>query len=242
VVVLHDVTELRRLERIRRDFVVNVSHELKTPLTAIRGFIETLMDDPDIDMDTRSRFLARVNDQTLRLSTLVSDLLVLSRVEAEAGGIERRPVRLRQMLGECANRLTAGRLGDSLAFEQEMPDEPVIVLGDEEGLRQVVDNLLDNAIKYTPKGGNVTLRLSVEEGSAVLEVEDTGIGIEAQPIDRIFERFYRVDKASSRELGGTGLGLAIVKHIVGSHNGRLAVTSEPGQGSTFRVTLPLHEG
>jgi two-component system phosphate regulon sensor histidine kinase PhoR len=240
VVVLHDVTELRRLERVRRDFVVNVSHELKTPLTAIRGFVETMMDDPEIDPETRAHFLSRTNEQTLRLTTLVSDLLVLSRVESEDDAIERRPVDLRRTLSECAHRHMPGTGGRNLSLEAVLPESPVMVFGDEESLRQVVDNLLDNALKYTPEGGRVELRLTVEDGLATIEVEDTGIGIDAGHLDRIFERFYRVDKARSRELGGTGLGLSIVKHIVGSHGGRVSVRSDPGRGSTFRVALPIH--
>jgi two-component system phosphate regulon sensor histidine kinase PhoR len=241
VLVLHDVTELRRLEEVRQEFVANVSHELKTPLTAIRGFVETLIDDGDVDEATRSRFLSRVKDQTLRISALVSDLLVLSRVESEEEALERGPVDLRSPVKDCSRRFAAHASDRNLRFETEIPEEAVIVLGDEEGLRQAVDNLLDNAFKYTPEGGSVRLGLHVEEQNAVIEVEDTGIGIETQHIGRIFERFYRVDKARSRELGGTGLGLAIVKHIVAAHNGEVTVRSVPSEGSRFSVVIPLHD-
>jgi two-component system phosphate regulon sensor histidine kinase PhoR len=241
VIVLHDVTELRRLEIVRRDFVVNVSHELKTPLTAIRGFVETLIDDPEIDAETRERFLRRVKDQVLRLSTLVSDLLVLSRVESEEEALERRPVDIRGPVRESARRFSPDATGRDMDFVTDLPDLPVVVLGDEEALRQVVDNLLDNAFKYTPDEGIVRVRVAVEGTDAVIEVGDTGIGIEPKDIDRIFERFYRVDKARSRELGGTGLGLSIVKHIANALGGRVSVKSAGGRGSTFRVTIPRYE-
>ena len=239
VLVLHDVTELRRLETVRRDFVANVSHELKTPLTAIRGFVETLLDDDTVDAATRTRFLERVRAQVQRLSALVADLLVLSRVEAESGALERRPIDFRAPLAESVRRVRADRAAGRVTFSASLPEQGVHVLGDEEALRQVADNLLDNALKYTPDEGRVDLRMKAEGGYAVLEVEDTGIGIEAKDIGRIFERFYRVDKARSRELGGTGLGLSIVKHIVEAHSGKVSVTSAPGRGSTFRVEIPL---
>jgi len=241
VMVLHDVTELRRLELIRRDFVLNVSHELKTPLTAIRGFVETLIDDPDTDPDTRQDFLQRANEHVLRLATLVTDLLVLSRVESEEEALERGPVDLRRILRECSDRLSPGSRGRDVELDLVMPESSVTILGDEESLSQVVDNLLDNALKYTPDGGRIELRLLRSGPSAVVEVEDTGIGIEGKHLDRIFERFYRVDKARSRELGGTGLGLSIVKHITSAHGGGVSVVSKPGRGSTFRVSLPVHE-
>jgi two-component system phosphate regulon sensor histidine kinase PhoR len=241
VLVLHDVSELRRLELIRRDFVVNVSHELKTPLTAIRGFVETMLDDEEIDPETRRNFLSRVNDQVLRLSALVTDLLVLSRVESEEEALDRRPVDIRRTLRDAAGRLSPESRGRDVEFQVVLPKDSVTILGDEESLRQVVDNLLDNALKYTPDGGGIELRLLQAEGEVVIEVEDTGIGIEGRHLDRIFERFYRVDKARSRELGGTGLGLSIVKHITNAHGGRVSVRSEAGRGSTFRVSLPAHE-
>ena len=240
VLVLHDVTRLRRLETVRREFVSNVSHELKTPLTAIRGFVETLLDDGEIDEETRVRFLTRMKNQSVRLSTLVTDLLVLSRVESKSGAPDRRPLDLRDPLEDSAGRVSADATGRTIDFVSELP-EPVRVQGDEEELRQVVDNLLDNAFKHTPDGGSVRLRLEEDGENAVIEVTDTGIGIEPAHLTRIFERFYRVDKARSREMGGTGLGLSIVKNIVEAHGGRVSVESVPGEGSTFRVTLPLHD-
>jgi two-component system phosphate regulon sensor histidine kinase PhoR len=238
VVVLHDLTELRRLEEIRRDFVANVSHELKTPITAIRGLVETVRDDPQMDAATRTRFLAKVADQSTRLSSLVGDLLTLSRVESQDSGLERGPVDLRAPAADSLRRLAPLGRDKGLAIAAEVPETAATVAGDAEALREVVDNLLDNAIKYTPAGGRVWVRIRREGPDAVLEVQDTGIGIEPRDQERVFERFYRVDKARSRELGGTGLGLSIVKHIVLAHGGTVSVESTPGRGSTFRVRLP----
>jgi two-component system phosphate regulon sensor histidine kinase PhoR len=242
VLVLHDVSRLRRLETVRRDFVANVSHELKTPLTAIRGYAETMIEaaEGEIDEETGRRFLTRIHEQTLRLSTLVTDLLTLSRVESGEGAVERVPLDLRAPLGDSVARFSSDCLERGLTFTSVMPAEPAEVRGDSEALRQAVDNLLDNAMKYTPVGGTIGLRCVLRGDRVVVEVEDTGIGIEPEHLDRIFERFYRVDKARSRELGGTGLGLSIVKHIVESHGGEVSVESRPGAGSTFRITLPLH--
>ncbi|MCK6473927.1 MAG: cell wall metabolism sensor histidine kinase WalK [Planctomycetes bacterium] len=238
VAVLHDVTELRRLEDVRRDFVANVSHELKTPLTAIRGLVETLIDDPQMPGETRERFLAKVNDQTRRLSAIVTDLLTLSRVESRPDALERVALDLCEPVRASLRALQPSCEAKRIAAVAELPDVAVRVQGDPEALRQVFDNLLDNAIKYTPEGGRVAVRLSAANGHAWVEVQDSGIGIEPEHRDRIFERFYRVDKARSRELGGTGLGLSIVKHLVLAHGGQVSVVSELGKGSTFRVELP----
>jgi len=238
VIVLHDVTELRRLEQVRRDFVANVSHELKTPLTAIRGLVETLLDDPAMTAETHDRFLGKVRDQMTRLSNLVTDLLTLSRVESEEGPVEREPLDLRDPVRESARALGLAGEAKGLKLETRLPEAPVAVLGDREAIRQIVDNLLDNAIKYTPSGGRVWLRIRLDSDSVVIEVEDTGCGIEPQHQDRIFERFYRVDKARSRELGGTGLGLSIVKHFTLALGGQVSLESAPEKGSTFRIRLP----
>ena len=239
VAVLQDVTRLRRLEAVRRDFVANVSHELKTPLTAIRGLVETLLDDPEMSQETRVRFLAKVRNQTQRLAALVTDLLTLSRVESGREALEKAPVDLRGPVRESVHSLMQEALARRLDVQMALPAQPLVVLGDAEALRQVMDNLIGNAIKYTPEGGRVWVRLDEDAGSARIEVQDTGIGIEPRDQERIFERFYRVDKARSRELGGTGLGLSIVKHITLAHRGEVAVESTPGQGSTFRVRIPL---
>jgi two-component system phosphate regulon sensor histidine kinase PhoR len=239
VIILHDVTKLRQLEAIRQDFVANVSHELKTPVTAIRAVAETLHEDDGMDPETRKRFLSRILSQTARLSTLVTDLLTLARVEAEGEVLERRPLDLRTHVREAARRAQGAAAEKGLILELDLPSEAVIVLGEDEALREIIDNLADNAVKYTPEGGRITLRAALQAGMALLEVRDTGPGIEKQHQERIFERFYRVDKARSRELGGTGLGLSIVKHCAAALGGQVSVESEPGKGSAFRVKLPL---
>lgn len=238
VLVMHDVTELRRLENVRRDFVANVSHELKTPLTAIRGMVETMVDDPEMPKETQLRFLDRVRDQALRLSALVTDLLSLARIEANEGRGERTLLDLRPRMREGVARFGEVATRKQLGLSLELPDEACTVLADEESVRQILDNLLDNACKYTPEGGRVCARILRLPGELRLEVQDTGIGIEPADQARVFERFYRVDKARSRDLGGTGLGLSIVKHLASSLGGSVSIESAPGRGSTFRVHFP----
>ena len=238
LLVLEDVTQLRHLETMRRDFVGNVSHELKTPVTVIRGMVETMIDDPDMPAETRDRFLAKVLTQAERMGDLVTDLLSLAHIEAAKSLADRTPLDLRTgtLRAVCVHQPLAD--GRGVTIRQILPPEPVFTLGDEELLVQAVGNLLSNAIKYSPDGGSVEVRLTVEDSRAVIAVEDRGPGIEARHQERLFERFYRVDKARSRELGGTGLGLAIVKHIALSMGGAVSVESTPGKGSTFRIHLP----
>jgi two-component system, OmpR family, phosphate regulon sensor histidine kinase PhoR len=238
VLVLHDVTELRTLENIRRDFVANVSHELKTPLTAIRGMVETLIEDAEMDPAVRQRFLGRVFEQTLRLSALVVDLLALSRLESERE-LDLEEIELGALVTGCGREQQVNAERAGIELQLELPGEPVVLLGDQEDLRQMINNLVDNALKYTPAGGRAGVRLRLSNGRARLDVWDTGIGIEPADQERIFERFYRVDKARSRELGGTGLGLSIVKHVALKHRGKLALQSRPGHGTTFTVELPV---
>jgi two-component system phosphate regulon sensor histidine kinase PhoR len=239
VMVLHDITKLRQLESIRRDFVANVSHELKTPVTAIRGLIETLHDDAEMAPEIREGFLRKAANQCMRLSALVTDLLTLSRLESAPGSLERQPLDLKVVINEAIQSLGALAEERGLDLRTSLPALPVTVWGDAESLHQVVSNLVDNAIKYTPDGGRVDIRLRTGEEHAIFEVQDTGIGISAEEKERVFERFYRVDKSRSRELGGTGLGLSIVKHVVLYLDGEVSVESEPEAGSTFRVELPL---
>jgi len=240
LVVLDDLTQLQRLERVRTDFVANVSHELKTPVTAISGLVETLIESEEMDQETRSRFLGKIQNQSLRLSTLVADLLALSRVEArDEQELELRRMDLRIVVMDSVRRAMVAAEEKNIQLHSQLPEDEVNVEGEEEALRQVVDNLLDNAIKYTQGGGGVSLSIEVEEEWAILLVKDSGIGIEAEHLERIFERFYRVDKARSREVGGTGLGLSIVKHFTARMGGVVGVESEPGVGTTFRVELPL---
>ncbi len=239
VIVLHDVTELRRLERVRRDFVANVSHELKTPLTSIKGYVETLLDGAIRDERNNVRFLGKIAVHVERLAHLVTDLLSLARIESQEAGLPRQPVDLRRLAAQAVRRheeaLRLGGLeGRFLAGEGDLT-----VLGDPEAITQVLDNLLDNAIKYTPAPGAVRVSLARRGAEAEIEVSDTGLGIPEDDLERIFERFYRVDKARSREIGGTGLGLSIVKHLVQAMQGSVSVASQLGQGSTFTVALPL---
>ena len=239
VLVLHDVSELHRLEMVRRDFVASASHELKTPITAIQGLIETLIDDVDMAADKHDRFLQKIKDQSVRLSSIVIDLLALSRLESGRTDHDDTLIDLRDPIRDSAQALGSLAEERQIILDTEMPETPVQVVADEEAVCHVVTNLLDNALKYTPKGGQVAVRLRRQADNAVIEVQDTGIGIGPGDCDRIFERFYRVDKARSRELGGTGLGLSIVKHIVLAHRGHISVNSVPGTGSTFKVFIPL---
>jgi len=239
VLVLHEVTELRRLETVRQDFVANVSHELKTPITAIRGLIDTVIEDQEMPNETRTRFLGKVQDQSMRLSLLVTDLLTLARLESADGILESETLDLRDSVRKSIGNFLTAAEGRGIELIGDVPERAIHVVGDYQALELVVNNLLDNALKYTPQGGKVWVRLDTDGKSAILEVEDTGIGIAREHHERIFERFYRVDKARSREMGGTGLGLSIVKHVCKLLGGSVSVASDIGTGSTFRVRLPL---
>jgi two-component system phosphate regulon sensor histidine kinase PhoR len=242
VIVFEDITELRQLARVRQDFVANVSHELKTPLTSIQGYVETLLEGAVHDKEHNIRFLQKIDQNVHRLRDLVSDLLSLARIENQ----ESRPVRERVDLAsivEAASQRIEGQLSKAgLQLELDLGQEAAFVWGDERGLVQVVDNLLSNAAKYTAEGGRIEIRLFREDNAVHLQVKDTGVGIPMVDQNRIFERFYRVDKARSREVGGTGLGLSIVKHLVHTMQGRVGVESQEGQGSTFHVHLEWAAG
>jgi two-component system phosphate regulon sensor histidine kinase PhoR len=240
VLVVHDVTELRRLERMRQDFAANASHELKTPLSSIKAYTETLMDWALHDETVNALFLKRIDEQVERLNQLILDLLSLARIESGEELFEHGPLNLVPVLESCveAQRGRAQSKNLNLIFEPGGLDDETMVLADEEAIRQIVDNLVDNAIKYTPEGGSVAVTCHSDQNSASIEVADTGIGIPRADLPRVFERFYRVDKARSRELGGTGLGLSIVKHLMQSIGGQIDVTSRVGSGSKFTVHLP----
>jgi two-component system sensor histidine kinase SenX3 len=229
------VTAARGVERLRRDFVANASHELKTPVASILAIAETLRHAVAEDPDAAERFLARLESEANRLSRLVRDLLELSRLEGELH--EPAPVRLDQVVRTEVERLRprAESAGLSLVVENL---EPLEALGSEADLALLVHNLVDNAIRYTEEGGRIRVSLAAAGDSAEIAVDDTGIGIPSRDLDRVFERFYRVDPARSRETGGTGLGLAIVRHVAGSHRGEVRVESVLGAGSTFTVMLP----
>lgn len=237
VLVLEDITQLRRLETMRRDFFANVSHELKTPITVIRGMVETLLDDPDASPEVRERFLSKVCDQSDRLANLVTDLLSLSRLES--GGVGALvPLDIRDVVEESTDSLLNTAEGRQIDLILQLPSEPVVIEGEDEALLQAVNNLVDNALKYTQEGGSVWVRVRGDGALAEIEVEDNGPGIDPRHLERIFERFYRIDKARSREVGGTGLGLAIVKHTVRALQGEVAVESIPGKGAKFRMRFP----
>lgn len=241
VLVLHDITEVRRLELIRRDFVANVSHELKTPLTAIKGYVETLLDGGLDDRENNLRFLKKVEVHANRLTALITDLLSLSRIESGDAITRKEPVEVALALNASVNRLAPSAEKKSVRLGVRALEPEVRIVGDTEALNQIFDNLIDNAIKYTESGGRVDVTLSRANGKVVFEVTDTGVGIPEEELPRIFERFYRVDKARSRELGGTGLGLSIVRHLVNALDGEVSVRSKLGSGSTFTVSLPLYE-
>jgi two-component system phosphate regulon sensor histidine kinase PhoR len=239
VAVVLDVTALRRLETVRRDFVANVSHEIKTPLAAMLGLVETLIDDEAMAPDVRARFLGKLRDHVHRLADLATDLLHLSRAETE-------PITVREAVdldGACTAAIdrfaaAARAKGVAITHEPSANGRRLECLCDPTALVQILDNLVDNAVKYTPAGGRVELRTGRRDGRVAVEVSDTGIGIEPSEQARVFERFYRVDKARSRDVPGTGLGLSIVKHLVEAHGGAVELESWPGRGSTFRVLLP----
>ena len=239
VLVLNDITELENLERVRTDFVANASHELKTPITAIRGLTETLLGDDEIEKETVTSFIERVHAQSLRLSQLVGDLMTISRLESSQAGEEFTRINFADLARQAARagQVTAEEKGQDL--DVELPDTEVMVWGDRQNLSQLLDNLIDNAIKYTPNDGSITVKVSKDDENAILQVTDTGIGISPQFQQRVFERFYRVDKARSQSLGGTGLGLSIVKNIAEKHGGSIDVKSQLGSGSSFTIKLPL---
>jgi two-component system, OmpR family, phosphate regulon sensor histidine kinase PhoR len=239
VVVLHDVSELRRLERVRQDFVANVSHEFKTPLTAIQGFAETLLAGALEDPKNNRRFLEIIRDHAARLARLTDDLLKLARIEAGKLEVAFQPVSVAELLESCSATTMLKASRKQISFTVKVPLGLPPVLGDPGLLHDLLQNLLDNAIQYTPEGGQIDVSATAETREAVITVTDTGIGIPLADQERIFERFYRVDAARSREAGGTGLGLSIAKHIVEAHGGRLWVESAVGRGSKFFVAVPL---
>jgi two-component system phosphate regulon sensor histidine kinase PhoR len=238
VVVLHDVTELKRVERIRRDFVANASHELRTPLTAIRGFAETLQGGALQNPEKAARFVDKILTHALRLQRLADDLIALSRAETPNQMFEAEPVSLTEALHEVVGGFEAQAAARKIAVTESYPAEPVNVSANRWAIEHVLMNLVDNAIKYTQEGGQVTVRLRPEGKGAVVEVADNGAGIPREHQDRIFERFYRIDSGRSRERGGTGLGLAIVKHLTHRMNAEVRVESAEGKGTTFVLTLP----
>jgi len=236
VLVFHDITELKKLEQIRKDFFANVSHELKTPITSIKGFTETLLDGAMKDQALCENFLSIILSESDRMQSLIQDLLDLSKIEQQGFKLEISKVNLQTVIDEIFQMLSQKAQEKNIEFKNYIKN-PLIVAGDALRLKQVFINLIDNALLYTQSGGKVFITASETENSVSIRVSDTGVGIGKEEIPRIFERFYRVDKARSRNSGGTGLGLAIVKHLVEAHKGNIEVESRLGQGTTFIVTL-----
>ena len=240
VVVLHDITELRKLERVRRDFVANVSHEFRTPLTAIQGFAETLLGGAIDDPQNRTRFLEIILEHSRRLARLTEDLLMLSKMDAERLELEVHAINVRQLIESCVETSQHRAAEKNLNVSTSVPPNLPEIAGDRRRIAEVLQNLLDNAVQYTLAGGKIVLSAEAKGNEVVFTVADTGIGIPRADQPRIFERFYRVDVARSREAGGTGLGLSIAKHLVEAHGGRLWVDSEVGQGSKFHFSVPVY--
>jgi two-component system phosphate regulon sensor histidine kinase PhoR len=239
VIVLHDITDLRKLERVRRDFVANVSHEFKTPLTAIQGFAETLLAGAIDDPQNRVRFLEIILEHSRRLARLTDDLLKLSKMDADRLDLEIRRISVTPFVQSCVETTQRSAAEKDLRMSVNLQESVPDIAADRRRLAEVLQNLLDNAIQYTPSGGQIMVSTSANGDEVTFTVSDTGIGIPQADQPRIFERFYRVDVARSREVGGTGLGLSIAKHLVDAHGGRIWVDSEVGQGSQFHFTVPV---
>jgi two-component system phosphate regulon sensor histidine kinase PhoR len=238
VMIFQDITEIRQLETMRKEFVANVSHELKTPLTSIKGFVETLRGGAIDDTRVRDRFLEIVDLEAGRLSALINDLLVLSEIERRTEEGPREPIDLLQVVSDVVLMLEDKASVKSIDLVRILPSAIPLLTGNPNWMKQMLINLVDNAIKYTPEGGRIVIKIEVDAKNYRFSVRDNGIGISREHLGRLFERFYRVDKARSRDEGGTGLGLAIVKHIVLAFDGDISIQSEPGRGSEFMVRIP----
>jgi two-component system phosphate regulon sensor histidine kinase PhoR len=239
VVLFHDITQLKQTDKVRRDFVANVSHELRTPLSILRGYIETLLDNPQASDKELSRILRVMERHSKRLGLLVDDLLTLAHLESRSAGLQFSAVQLAELFQSVIRDWEKKLAEKQLKVVVDLSPDARTIRADETRLHEVLYNLLDNALKYSRENGEIRLRAVQRGPEIVLSVTDNGIGISKDDLPRIFERFYRADKARSRELGGTGLGLAIVKHIAQLHGGRVEAESELGKGTTIRVILPV---
>ena len=239
VVLFHDITELKQLDQIRREFVANVSHELRTPLSILRGYIEVLLDEPETSREELTRILSIMERHSKRLQRLVDDLLSLAQLESSQAKLELSVVRVDELLNNLIRDWKEKLATKNLKVIVDLTPEAFTLHADGTRLEEVLHNLLDNAVKFSRENGQIHLQAVRRDSEMVLSVADNGLGIGKEHLPRIFERFYRADKARSRELGGTGLGLAIVKHIAQLHGGRVEAESEPGSGTTIRVVLPL---
>jgi len=239
VVLFHDITQLKQTDKVRRDFVANVSHELRTPLSILRGYIETLLDNPQTSDKELSRILRVMERHSKRLGLLIDDLLTLARLESRSAGLQFSDVQLAGLFQSVIRDWEKKLAEKQLKVVVDLSPDARTIRADETRLHEVLYNLLDNALKYSRENGEIRLRGAQHGPEIVLSVTDNGIGISKDDLPRVFERFYRADKARSRELGGTGLGLAIVKHIAQLHGGRVEAESELGKGTTIRVVLPI---
>ena len=237
--IVEDITELRRLEQVRTDFAANVSHELKTPLTSIRGFVETLQAGAIDHPEMAHKFLNIIQMETERLTRLINDILSISKLESGNDEVATERIRLDKKAYDVCEMLSIHAQEKEVTLNYRLNSEPVFIIGNPDRVEQLLINLTENAIKYNKPGGSVTVQVFKSAQEANITISDTGIGIAEENLPRLFERFYRVDKGRSRQMGGTGLGLAIVKHIVRSMNGEIEVHSKLGEGTEFLITLPL---
>lgn len=241
IIVLHDITNLKRLEKMRSDFVANVSHELKTPVTSVKGFSETLLGGEVNDEATAKSFLEIIYNESERLDRLIRELLHLSRIENKVSPLNLSNVDLIALIHSVTKTLSKSILEKSLEVTLPLSTDEVTIEGDSDRLNQILLNLVANSINYTGEGGRIDISVEMTEHDVHIYISDTGIGIPEESVPRVFERFYRVDKARSRNSGGTGLGLAIVKHLVDSHQGDIKLDSIEGEGTTFKVTFPIKQ-
>ena len=241
LVLLHDITERKNFEDMRSEFIVNVSHELRTPLTSIKGFLETLGSGAMEDPEATPRFLGIISKETDRLINLVNELLDLSKIEGRRVVHRWQPVQICENINRVVTMFLPQAHEKSIELVTDIPSQLPLIHGDSDMLTQVLINIVDNAIKYTPAGGEIRIRAMDQGKDVKIIVEDTGVGIPQENLPRVFERFYRVDQARSRELGGIGVGLAIVKHIIKAHGGKISAQSKVGEGSIFSFTLPIEK-
>ncbi len=238
--IFYDITQIERLERVRQEFLSNVSHELRTPLTSILAFVETLEDGAINDEENNQRFLGVIRKNAQRMHHLIDDILELSFIESGGIALEPKRVNLHSLTEEVFTNLSSKAKDFRIKLKNEIPKE-TYVFADTVRLEQMLTNLVDNAVKFNTKTGSVTVSLAKDDDKDIISIADTGEGISAEHLQRIFERFYRTDRARSREIGGTGLGLAIVKHLARLHGGEVSVNSTLGKGSTFSIELPSRE-
>ncbi|CAH2215389.1 two-component system histidine kinase PnpS [Tepidibacter aestuarii] len=239
ILVLQDITEHEKLDNMRKEFVANVSHELKTPITTIKSYIETLLDGAMEDEEICNSFLSVIDKESDRMARLVSDLLQLSRMDHKKNNFNSSRFDIDNLIKDIVNKLDISFKEKNHIIKIGLCDKNIMINGDKDRIEQVIQNILTNAIKYTPNNGVISVNIKEEDEQAFISIKDNGIGIPKKDVSRIFERFYRVDKARSRDMGGTGLGLSIAKHIIEQHGGDISVESEVGKGTEFRIKLPV---